>query len=62
MEGKGEMVVTAVGTNSQAGMIYLLMKDADKSVSKQKSVLQSKLADLALKIGYCGNLISTFIL
>lgn len=57
MEGKGEMVVTGVGINSQAGIIYSLMKDADSSDNKQKSVLQTKLADLALKIGYFGNLI-----
>ena len=54
MEGSGKMLVTAVGVNTQAGVIYLLMKGAEGGSDKEKSVLQTKLSDLALKIGYFG--------
>lgn len=52
MEGGGRMVVTAVGINSQSGIIYSLMKNSEDEGGK--SVLQNKLADLAVKIGYVG--------
>ncbi|KAF7490219.1 Plasma membrane calcium-transporting ATPase 2 [Sarcoptes scabiei] len=51
MEGSGKMIVIAVGPNSQTGQIYALLKAS----SKRKSVLQSKLTDIAVKIGYFGN-------
>lgn len=54
MEGGGRMLVTAVGINSQAGLIYSLMKETEESGDK-KSVLQSKLGDLAVKV--CLNVI-----
>lgn len=55
MEGSGRMVVTAVGIHSQSGVIYSLMKGADgDGDEKTKSVLQTKLSDLAVKIGYIG--------
>ncbi|XP_046911499.2 plasma membrane calcium-transporting ATPase 2 isoform X1 [Dermatophagoides farinae] len=50
MEGSGRMIVIAVGANSQTGVIYTLMKSGKKG----KSILQCKLADLAVKIGYFG--------
>lgn len=50
MEGSGKMIVIAVGPNSQTGQIYALLKAS----SKRKSVLQSKLTDIAVKIGYFG--------
>ncbi|CAG7832800.1 unnamed protein product [Allacma fusca] len=78
MEGSGKIVITAVGVNSQSGIILTLLgatdsgdpkaKEKQKSnVSKKssaqnaseaeaggKSVLQAKLAILALRIGYFG--------
>jgi P-type Ca2+ transporter type 2B len=79
MEGSGRMVVTAVGVNSQAGIIFTLLGAAvdegeadaegdtsdpeeanvaadkeEKSNSKEKSVLQVKLTNLAIQIGYAG--------
>ncbi|XP_027201973.2 plasma membrane calcium-transporting ATPase 2-like [Dermatophagoides pteronyssinus] len=50
MEGSGRMIVIAVGANSQTGVIHTLMKSGKKG----KSILQCKLADLAIKIGYFG--------
>ncbi|PIO62861.1 e1-E2 ATPase, partial [Teladorsagia circumcincta] len=92
MEGSGKMVLTAVGVNSQTGIIMTLLgsgkpgvagvddnststssssssssSSSDKSSSSNssnstddddlsaKSVLQSKLSQLALQIIYCGN-------
>lgn len=81
MEGSGKMLVTAVGLNSQAGIILTLLGATDEqqkplryrttdsmnsskadtemttegvSVKKERSVLQSKLAVLAVQIGYAG--------
>ncbi|KAI3378141.1 hypothetical protein SNEBB_007085 [Seison nebaliae] len=74
MEGKGKIVITAVGENSQAGLIYRLMIDPKVSLDHlmeepnnakrfnktledslaKKSILQRKLAKLALRIGYFG--------
>ena len=53
MEGSGRMVVTAVGRNSQAGMIFSIIANDDKELSN-KSVLQKKLTKLAELIGYVG--------
>lgn len=50
MEGSGRLIVIAVGENSQTGVIHTLMKSGKKG----KSILQCKLADLAVKIGYFG--------
>ncbi|XP_042884673.1 plasma membrane calcium-transporting ATPase 2-like isoform X1 [Penaeus japonicus] len=72
MEGSGRMVVTAVGVNSQAGIIMTLLgatdkgKDGTKGKDKEKkqeektekSVLQQKLSRLAIQIGYAGSAIA----
>ncbi|KAH9404998.1 hypothetical protein TYRP_000832, partial [Tyrophagus putrescentiae] len=72
MEGGGRMVVTAVGVHSQSGMIYSLMRSGDNAKAsgekgeeeedeeKDHSVLQKKLRDLALRIGYVGIGITVF--
>lgn len=57
MEGSGKMLVTAVGLNSQAGIILNLLSGPSKteSISKtERSVLQTKLSVLAIQIGYAG--------
>lgn len=55
MDGNGMFLITAVGVNTQAGAIQLLMRNTDGTLLKAKSVLQAKLAKLAVKIGYFGN-------
>ena len=69
MEGSGRMLVTAVGINSQVGVICKLLgttvtasnvtangaeREKSKLKSKSKSVLQMKLTKLAGRIGYAG--------
>ncbi|KAI6197271.1 Calcium-transporting ATPase [Aphelenchoides besseyi] len=72
MEGSGKMIITAVGENSQTGIVMSLLNDkTEKNVNdskKQKSVkegkssgqsvLQQKLADLAVKIGFFGMIVA----
>uniref|UniRef100_A0A7E4V3B7 Calcium-transporting ATPase n=1 Tax=Panagrellus redivivus TaxID=6233 RepID=A0A7E4V3B7_PANRE len=92
MEGSGKMVITAVGVNSQTGIIMMLLtggKGSDGSSSSSssssssdtdstgsgssrsssedgditsKSVLQTKLSQLALQIIYCGTTIAVIAL
>lgn len=95
MEGSGKMIVTAVGINSQTGIIMALLtgnKGGDSSSSSSssssstsdtsstgsgsshssnssdddditsKSVLQTKLSELALQIIYCGTTIAVLAL
>ena len=40
MEGSGKMVVTAVGTNSQAGIIFSLLGATDEEKEKDKKKTQ----------------------
>ena len=80
MEGSGKVLVTAVGINSQAGIIFTLLgaaadeeekedkkekkagSDVEKGISDEvlvlededKSLLQNKLTNMAIKIGYGG--------
>jgi len=54
MEGSGRMVVTAVGTNSQAGIIFCLLgattEDNSEKKEKKKTKKKSKpLSDTASK-------------
>ena len=63
MEGTGRMIVTAVGTNSQAGIIYSLLQadkaNGDGSANKgQRSILQSKLNKLAMQVSFAGTIIA----
>ncbi|KAK7873387.1 hypothetical protein R5R35_000187 [Gryllus longicercus] len=59
MEGSGRMVVTGVGVNSQAGIILMLLGGAqageeEEEEEESRSVLQVKLATLAVQIGQAG--------
>ncbi|KAL3086921.1 hypothetical protein niasHT_021785 [Heterodera trifolii] len=69
MEGSGRMVITAVGVNSQTGIIMTLLgaaKSGERTskaseddlevqpAKKEQSVLQAKLTRLAIRIGYAG--------
>ncbi|KAI3416130.1 Plasma membrane calcium-transporting ATPase 3 [Globodera pallida] len=74
MEGSGRMVITAVGVNSQTGIIMTLLgtaKSAMEDVRKEKqkeekrtrrsskgSVLQTKLTRLTIQIGYAGTFVA----
>jgi hypothetical protein len=58
MEGSGKMIVTAVGVHSQTGVIMTLLGvtggKQEAPTGKTKTVLQAKLAKLAINIGYAG--------
>ncbi|KAA0183478.1 hypothetical protein HAZT_HAZT003965 [Hyalella azteca] len=60
MEGRGLMVVTAVGTHSRTGVIMSLLDSSGSSEGggHTKSVLQKKLSKLALQIGKAGSVIA----
>ncbi|CAL4080522.1 unnamed protein product, partial [Meganyctiphanes norvegica] len=64
MEGSGRMLVTAVGVNSQSGIIMSLLgatemnDDGETNENKGKSVLSLKLHNMALNIGYAGSFIA----
>ncbi|KAI6172350.1 Calcium-transporting ATPase [Aphelenchoides besseyi] len=72
MEGSGKMVITAVGEHSQTGIVMSLLNDktkinesdnkkqksAKQGKSRGQSVLQQKLADLSVKIGFFGMIVA----
>lgn len=77
MEGSGKVLVTAVGINSQSGIIFTLLGAAQENEGKSsdgttkaepvedsnhgKSVLQAKLTKLAIQIGYGGAAVSVLV-
>ncbi|KAF2363503.1 P-type ATPase [Trinorchestia longiramus] len=60
MEGRGVMLVTAVGSRSMVGNLMALLNSsgAGEDGSHSKSVLQKKLSKLAVQIGYAGSAIA----
>lgn len=53
MEGSGRMVVTAVGVNSQAGIIFALLGAAQNEDDAQKKQKKKGLCPLALLTPRC---------
>ena len=48
MEGSGKMLVTAVGINSQSGIIFALLGAADVEIEKKATKSQHKFSGAAI--------------